>query len=267
MRPYPTLYEFSTTGDFFDEMFMIYQDNQEIQLVAWQPEKDWQTSSPPVDTIMRVYRMRLPDDVLEEYDWAVPDDVAKSLGVEPEELRARGVSTDPIVRAHALYSLVSYYGWEEFDHSPLRLTALELHERWGDDPRNDPRLDLLDETFDKVLVDFPGQDLTAQEIKDLQKSGKDRLYAAMVSADMGGWDFWKALGDAAERFAKIRDANYERRDRSEDGLSASVNQLTKMTYLATPPPGTVCIMVNPRGGHRVVKQLTDGKWKEESADE
>lgn len=79
---------------------------------------------------LTLYRVDLPDDVWGDHSWAKVEDIAQSMGADPEELRRAGSSPDPRERAYALESIAGHWGWHELDNYPLSMTVSELRKRW-----------------------------------------------------------------------------------------------------------------------------------------
>lgn len=65
--------------------------------------------------------------------WGDINDVAQTMGADPEELAAAFVSDDPIQRAGAYADWAGYYGWHEFDQEQRELTCAEINERYDAD--------------------------------------------------------------------------------------------------------------------------------------
>lgn len=74
-----------------------------------------------------VYRVPLEKGVP---DWGDINDVARTVGQDPGELRAAFESDDPIDRANAYQDWASHYGWFELDQYPLQLTCPEVNKRY-----------------------------------------------------------------------------------------------------------------------------------------
>lgn len=66
--------------------------------------------------------------------WFVKDlpDIARSNGTTEEEIRKQLCSDDPLMLANAYQSIAGYWGWDNFDQYPLRLSEDELNERWNE---------------------------------------------------------------------------------------------------------------------------------------
>jgi hypothetical protein len=77
-----------------------------------------------------IYRVVLDPEVP---DWGDLEDVARTVGADPSELRADFTSEDPMKRALAYESWASHYGWHEFDQYPNSFTCAEMNERYDAD--------------------------------------------------------------------------------------------------------------------------------------
>ena len=87
-----------------------------------------------------VYSIELDPEVP---DWADLKAVGETMDVDPKELAAAFVSTDPMERALAYEDVARYYGWENFDSDPRQLTCAEMNEEYdaqidcGDDEEDE----------------------------------------------------------------------------------------------------------------------------------
>jgi hypothetical protein len=77
-----------------------------------------------------VYRVDLDQSVP---SWGSLNDVARSAGQNPKELKRAFESDDPMQRAWAYVTWAGHYGWHEFDSYPLTLTCVETAKRYDTD--------------------------------------------------------------------------------------------------------------------------------------
>lgn len=119
-----------STGDVnvFDyDAGIIYTDEAGIGWEFWQWRDESDESS---KAVCFVYRVDVPQDVLEDFDWVDWEGVASSVGSDVAELRERGASADVRERVSVIEDAVGYHGGYEFDQYPLKLTRAELKKRW-----------------------------------------------------------------------------------------------------------------------------------------
>ncbi|MBW2673873.1 MAG: hypothetical protein JRD89_10740, partial [Deltaproteobacteria bacterium] len=69
-------------------------------------------------------------DFLSWFDWVKWADVARSIGMDEDELLGYAGSSDAMARASVAESIAGYYGWGELDPYPSTSTAAELEARW-----------------------------------------------------------------------------------------------------------------------------------------
>jgi hypothetical protein len=77
-----------------------------------------------------IYRLDLDPGVP---SWGSLNDVARSAGQNPKELKRAFESDDPMQRAWAYETWAGHYGWHEFDSYPLTLTCIETSKRYDAD--------------------------------------------------------------------------------------------------------------------------------------
>lgn len=66
------------------------------------------------------------------YDqWSNFTDLARDMGLTPEEFAADFCSPDPVIRARAYEEIAHHHGWIEFDQYPLTLSRQEAWERYA----------------------------------------------------------------------------------------------------------------------------------------
>jgi hypothetical protein len=253
------LHEFSGSGEFFDDMWVLFEADGQTRLEFWR-RADGRDEDTTPQTIFEVFRHDIPEDVYADQDWAHASAVASYIGDTEEKVLAEGKDENSVTRAHCLVDIANYYGWENIDSYPLRLTAVELWERWGDDKRDDPRHDLLDDQYDGCILD--GREVDKTRLAGLQEAGVERLLSALVSAGMGGWDFWKALGEASYLHAKMRNAD-EKPDMYPLRRVASALVGSDTTKTLSCDPGTVCFLTNPSGGYKLLRTNPHYMWVEE----
>lgn len=232
------LEEVSNSGSLFGGMQIIFAKDGEVSIEAWHELCDEDEVFPW--SRFAIYRVDVPEDVYAEHTWVK----ASAIGGGSEE---EGRDPDPRKRAWQIILIAEHYGWEEFDQYPLRLTATELYQRWGNHPSEDPRRDYLDELADAPLVQSK-ESLDAfkpsqNESDHLEAEGVKRLYGALLSSKLGGWNFARALLKAVEQYGKTYDA-----DAVEDFQSWRVNQtiehVCSMSFTHAPPEGTTCVVFN-----------------------
>jgi len=83
------------------------------------------------DSNRTVYRVDIPSDVAEAYDWIDWAQLARYPGTTEDELIEQARSRDVSTRARLIELIGDYYGWRSLDDHPMELTGRELEERWG----------------------------------------------------------------------------------------------------------------------------------------
>lgn len=261
MRP-ERITEVSDTGDLYGGMWILAKhEDGSLFVERWHGPDDGEDAPVYPWTVFTVFRVDLPDDVAAEHDWAYPFD-----GCDPEA----GRHADPARRAWELAAVGDHFGWEELDHYPLKLTATELWERWGQEPSEDKRQDYLDPTYDQLLLDaeLPAK-LSDREREVLRDHGVDRLYAALVSAELGQWDFWQCLAEAVRRIGRTHDADAGGDTTHRWAVEQTVEHLWKMEGSGMPREEAVVLVADPRAGVARVLRTREGdgwiwrKWREE----
>lgn len=261
---HPCLHEFSSTGDLYGGMWVLATDDDgDLYMESWRGPDEGDDEPVYPWTTFTVFRVALPDDVAHEYAWAYPFDNSNAEA---------GRAPDPVTRAHELAAVGDYFGWEELDQYPLKLTATELWGRWGD-PSEDPRRGYLDETYDEVLLDGSAtrapKDLSDREREALFNHGIDRLYAALVSSEMGGWDFWQALAEAVRRMGKTHDAEAGEDSTHHWPINQTLEHLWKMKGAEVPREAAVAFLADTKAGvAKVVRPRESNedlwpRWREE----
>lgn len=240
---HPRLHEFSSTGDLYGGMWVLATDGDgDLYMESWRGPDEGDSEPVYPWTTFTVFRVALPDDVAHEYAWAYPFDNSNAEA---------GRAPDPVTRAHELAAVGDYFGWEELDQYPLKLTATELWERWGD-PSEDPRRGYLDETYDEVLLDGSAtrapKDLSDREREALFNHGIARLYAALVSSEMAGWDFWQALAEAVRRTGKTHSADAGGDTLGSWTIEQTAEHLRKMEGSGMPRVEAVAFIADTREG-------------------
>lgn len=93
-----------------------------------------ESDCPDVEKLSRcelaLYSVPVPDDVFSDHDWVKVEEVARTIGADPEELRKAGSSNNVMERVRALEDIASHWGWNELDHYPQTVKASELKRRW-----------------------------------------------------------------------------------------------------------------------------------------
>ncbi len=80
-----------------------------------------------------IYRVSL-DDPDGAREWLRRGGVASFTGVSPKRYEQMLRSGNPVAEALVWEDIAAYYGWHELDQYPLRLTAREVYERYGEEP-------------------------------------------------------------------------------------------------------------------------------------
>jgi len=88
----------------------------------------WVWDEPDEGGDLLVYRVSVPEDVLEYYNWADVDAVARSTGESVMDIKRRGSSKNPLNRVRAMESIAGHYGIMEFDSEPQEYTEERLRE-------------------------------------------------------------------------------------------------------------------------------------------
>lgn len=241
IRRRPRLHELSDTGDLYGGMWILAAaDDGSLFVERWRGPDEGDDEPVYPWTVFTVFRVSLPDDVAEEYAWASPSNVFDAN---------TGRSLDPVQRAYELAALGDYYGWEELDQYPLKLTATELWERWGATPSEDKRQDYLDPTYDQRILDAgPSTEFSRRDRQAFFDYGVDRLYAALASSEMGGWDFWQALAEAVRRMGKTRNADAGGDTCRSWTIEQTAEYLRKMSGSGMPHVEAVAFIADTREG-------------------
>lgn len=109
---------------------VVYQDGSGAQL-WWSHGLEGEGGDVGEDGPIEVFRVALYDDLpdfLSWYDWIDWGDVARSIGVDVDELM-NGID-GPLGRAGLVEAAMGYYGAREFDLEPVYYSADQLGEPW-----------------------------------------------------------------------------------------------------------------------------------------
>lgn len=85
---------------------------------------------------LTVYRVPVPDDVVDYYDWADWKSIANQYEgpngtrLTRKAMEIRGQSNDPMQRAHIVIDLAQYEGWHNLDSEPAHIEYGELERAW-----------------------------------------------------------------------------------------------------------------------------------------
>jgi len=259
---HPRLHEFSSTGDLYGGMWVLATDDDgDLYMESWRGPDEGDSEPVYPWTTFTVFRVALPDDVAHEYAWAYPFDNSNADA---------GRAPDPVTRAHELAAVGDYYGWEELDQYPLKLTATELWERWGDEPSEDKRQDFLNPVYDEPLVGAKlPVSLSDREREAFFNHGIDRLYAALVSSELAGWDFWQALAEAVRRTGKTHDAEAGEDSTHHWPINQTLEHLWKMEGAGVPRVEAVAFLTDTKAGVAKVVRPRESherawpRWQEE----
>lgn len=104
--------------------YLIFEQGKSHMGVYWDESSNDESS-------VEVYRFGIPKDVFKEHNWANPEEVASSIGVDPDELRADGKSHNLRTRAQVVADIGNHYGFNNIDNYPLTETPAELRKRYG----------------------------------------------------------------------------------------------------------------------------------------
>lgn len=100
-----------------------------------------------------VYRWTVEDNVMKDLTWADWDDVAVTTGQSIEDIRKASTDPNSVSRALLYQDAANHYGYGELDSDPLRLTRLELLERWGEHYGETP-IDYIKNTLEEVVQEM-----------------------------------------------------------------------------------------------------------------
>jgi hypothetical protein len=84
-------------------------------------------------TELSLYRVDIEEDALEHLNWVKPGDlksIAQTMDRSVKELRKAAKSEDVMQRVSFYEDVAGYYGWENLDSYPFKITARELEQRW-----------------------------------------------------------------------------------------------------------------------------------------
>jgi len=82
-----------------------------------------------LDAKFKVYRLTVPDNVHEEYDWAEWKSISSFTGAE--DICKMAESSDLQERLVALEAVKSYHGPDVLDFYPVTMTGRELARKFG----------------------------------------------------------------------------------------------------------------------------------------
>jgi len=101
-----------------------------VQAEFWEEPLEVERDDPEKD-LYEVYRWQIEPDVFKELSWVDDwDEVAGTVGIDPEELRKLGRSTNPMERAVVYETVGRVHGFENLDSYPERFTRKQMEERW-----------------------------------------------------------------------------------------------------------------------------------------
>lgn len=237
-RDVEVLHEISHSGELLGTTQIIFAVDGKVSIEAWHELSDEAEVFPW--SRFAIYRVDVPDDVYAEHTWV------KASELESGD-EAEGRDADPKKRAWQIIEIANYYGWEELDQYPLSLTAVELYQRWGTHTNEDPRRNFLDDHADSPLVQSresldafkPSQN----ESSHMEDEGVNRLYAALLSSKLGGWDFARALLKAVELYGKTYDADAVQ-DFESWQVNRTIEHICATRDASCPSEGSVCVVFN-----------------------
>src|SRR6266496_3443390 len=112
----------------------IYIDETGVyppKMTWFEPGTDEQWHELEGKTPLDVYRVMLEEDSTREWWYDKLGSIASFTGQTLEQVQADANSADPRVKAWVYDSLVRYFGAEEFDSYPLRMTEDEAYEQYA----------------------------------------------------------------------------------------------------------------------------------------
>lgn len=83
------------------------------------------------ERLRKVYRVEVPQDPMDEYDWVDWEAIASYTGQDLDDLARVSQSPDLAGRAGLVEDVASYHGWHELDSYPLEMSTTEIMDRWG----------------------------------------------------------------------------------------------------------------------------------------
>lgn len=79
-----------------------------------------------------VSRFSVEDNVLEDLTWVNWEEVASSMGMDPEELKGHATSSNVLARAQVYETVGMYCGFRELDAYPQELTLEQAENEFGE---------------------------------------------------------------------------------------------------------------------------------------
>lgn len=105
---------------------VVFQNHNDNGTLVW----EWWHERENEGDAFQVYSIDIPDNVVEELDWADWKGIADFTGVTLKELKSLGADDNLNARVSVLEGAKSYHADENLDAYPLHLTEAELCERW-----------------------------------------------------------------------------------------------------------------------------------------
>lgn len=246
------IHEFAGSGDIFDGGYVVVRQadgRHQIEHIYGPEGIDGEVDPRPWYAY-HVHQRDIPEDVYKEFDWVEETDAYALL---------RGRDPDPCVRAEEIAQIGDEHGWANIDEYPLRLTGVELKERWltpqDSDHHDWPRV-IATETEENLFSS------ATQSAAEGPSAAALVIYDILTWCDVNEVSFESVVSEAAELRRRTKNADAEGEQKNADWAAHLIRNQLNTAKPSALMPINARIIVCVGDDERVELKLDeDEEWK------